>query len=429
MHVSLQSVRAFLTGLSTIFGALALCIPVQAAEITIACGSVGQERQLCEEGVARWSEQTGHQAKVIATPDSSTERLAMYQLLLRERHNTVDVYMMDVIWPGLLHEYLLDLSPYIDDVDAFFPNLIANDTINGRLIALPWYVDTGLLYYRKDLLEQYNYKVPETWDDLERIATDVQRRERARNPEFWGYVWQGSDYEGLTCNVVEWLVSHGAGNVVDEDQTITVNNELAVQALSQAAGWVGSISPQAVLEYREEDARAHFERGDALFMRNWPYAWSLGNNPETSSVAGNIGVAVLPRGVDGQPTGALGGWHLGVTQATQHPEVAADLVRFLTSEAEQRRRADYSYLPTRTVLYSDIGLTASNALFAPVGKSLTNVALRPSSATGRIYKYVSRYLSQETHAVLAGEKPAEEAVQSIAQRIVEKSLGEFSMLQ
>lgn len=400
--------------------------PVRAATITIACGAVGIERQLCEEGAARWAERSGHQVDVIATPESSTERLAMYQLLLRERHDTVDVFQIDVIWPGLLHRYLLDLTAYIPDKNAFFPNLIANNTIEGRLIAMPWYVDTGLLYYRADLLQKYGHAVPQTWDDLERVAADVQARERTRNPDFWGYVWQGSDYEGLTCNVVEWLVSAGAGNVVNDDGTITLDSPLAAQALDRAAGWVGTITPPAVLDYREEEARAFFEAGNAVFMRNWPYAWSLGN-AESSSVAGKIGVTVLPRGEQGQPTGALGGWQLGVTKATKHPELAADLVRHLTGADEQRLRAEFGYLPTRSVLYRESDITSQNAVFAPVGEALSNVALRPSSATSRTYKYVSRYLSQETHRVLAGELPGEAAVESIAQRIEQKSLGSLTL--
>ncbi|MCH8532731.1 MAG: ABC transporter substrate-binding protein [Saccharospirillum sp.] len=397
-----------------------------AVKVVIACGAVGIERQLCIEGAERWASQTGNEVDVIATPESSTERLAMYQLLLRERHDTVDVFQIDVIWPGLLHQWLLDLTPYINDQDAFFPNLVANNTIEDRLIALPWYVDTGLLYYRQDLLQQYGHSVPETWHDLERIALDVQNQQRSRSPDFWGYVWQGSDYEGLTCNIVEWLVSADAGNVVNENQEVTLNNQAAIGALEQAAGWVGQITPSEVLDYREEDARAHFESGNALFMRNWPYAWSLGNR-EGSAVAGKIGVTVLPRGDNGQSTGALGGWQLGVTQATRHPDEAVDLIRFLTSEAEQRRRTEHGYLPTRSALYEDPSVTGQNPLFEPVGRALENVALRPSSATDRLYKHVSRYLSQETHDVLAGRKTAEAAVESITQRIVDKSLGRYSV--
>lgn len=397
-----------------------------AVKVVIACGAVGIERQLCIEGAERWASQTGNEVDVIATPESSTRRLAMYQLLLRERHDTVDVFQIDVIWPGLLHRWLLDLTPYINDQEDFFPDLVSNNTINNRLIALPWYVDTGLLYYRQDLLQEYGHSVPETWRDLERIALDVQNQHRTRNPDFWGYVWQGSDYEGLTCNIVEWLISANAGNVVNENQEVTLNNRAAIGALEQAAGWVGRISPIEVLDYREEATRAHFEAGNALFMRNWPYAWSLGNRPD-SAVAGKIGVTVLPRGENGPSAAALGGWQLGVTKSTRHPEEAVDLIRFLTGESEQRRRAEHGYLPTRSDLYEDPGLSDQNPLFEPVGRALENVALRPSSATDRRYKHVSRYLSQETHEVLAGRKNAEEAVESITRRIVEKSLGQYSV--
>lgn len=398
--------------------------PAQSVELTIACGAVGMERQVCIDGANRWAEQTGHSVDVVATPQSSTERLAMYQLLLRERHNTVDVFQIDVIWPGLLGDYLLDLSPYVSDTDAFFPNLMANNTVDGRLIAMPWYVDTGLLYYREDLLEQYGHPIPQTWDELETIAADVQRGERSRNGNFWGYVWQGSDYEGLTCNIMEWLVSSNAGTVVNTSGVVTLDNDRATSIIGQAAGWINTISPPAVLDYQEEDARAHFEAGNALFMRNWPYAWRLANEPE-SAVSGKVGVTVLPQGDSGAPSGALGGWQLAVTQATRYPDLAADLVRFLTSEPEQRRRTEYGYLPTRTALYQEPELTRDNAVFAPVGKALQNVAVRPSSATGRTYKYVSRYLSGEIHEVLRGSKTTTEALASITDRIVERGLGDL----
>ncbi|WP_028672644.1 ABC transporter substrate-binding protein [Saccharospirillum impatiens] len=412
-----------IAGVVSLWAAL-FATPVTAVELTIACGAVGLERQVCIDGANRWAQQTGHSVDVIATPQSSTERLAMYQLLLRERHNTVDVFQIDVIWPGLLGEYLLDLSPYVPDSSAFFPNLMANNTVDDRLIAMPWYVDTGLLYYREDLLEQYGHPVPQTWNELEAIATDVQRGERSQNGNFWGYVWQGNDYEGLTCNVMEWLVSNNGGTVVDASGVVTLDNDRASDIIGQAASWIDTISPPAVLDYQEEDARAHFEAGNALFMRNWPYAWRLANEPE-SKVAGKVGVTVLPRGETGAPSGALGGWQLAVTQATRYPNLSVDLVRFLTSEGEQRRRAEFGYLPTRTALYQEAELTRDNAVFAPVGQALENVAVRPSSATGRTYKYVSRYLSGEVHEVLRGNKAAPEALASITDRIVERGLGEL----
>ncbi len=410
-------------GAATVAAAL-LSAPALAVELTIACGAVGIERQVCIDGANRWAEQTGHSVDVVATPQSSTERLAMYQLLLRERHNTVDVFQIDVIWPGLLGEYLLDLSPYVPDTDAFFPNLMANNTVDGRLIAMPWYVDTGLLYYRKDLLERYGHTVPQTWDELEAIATEVQRGERSQNGNFWGYVWQGSDYEGLTCNVMEWLVSSNAGTVVSTQGVVTLDNDRAARIIDQAAGWIDTISPPAVLEYQEEDARAQFEAGNALFMRNWPYAWRLANEPE-STVSGKVGVTVLPQGDSGAPSGALGGWQLAVTEATRYPELSADLVRFLTSESEQRRRAEFGYLPTRSALYDEPELTQNNAVFEPVGQALENVAVRPSSATGRTYKYVSRYVSGEIHEVLRGTKSTTDALASITDRIVERGLGDL----
>ena len=162
-----------------------------------------------------------------------------------------------------------------------------------------------------------------------------------------GFVFQAKAYEGLTCNALEWIDSFGGGQIVAEDGSITINNEQAAAALELAASWIGDIAPEGVLNYAEEESRGVFQSGNAVFMRNWPYAWALGNAPD-SPIAGKIGVTQLPKGgEDGKHTGVLGGWQLAVSKYSQNAELAVDLVRHLTSPEEQKRRAiKGSYNPT-----------------------------------------------------------------------------------
>ncbi|MEZ4729369.1 MAG: extracellular solute-binding protein [Caldilineaceae bacterium] len=186
--------------------------------------------------------------------------------------------MIDVIWPGILAEHLIDLAPYVENPDAYFQRIMQNNTVDGALVGIPWFTDAGLLYYRTDLLEKYGYSAPPaTWAELEEMATTIQEGERASNPDFWGFVWQGNAYEGLTCDALEWQVSNGGGEIVEADGTISINNEYAAAAFDRAAGWVNTISPPGVVGYQEEDARGVWQAGNAAFMRNWPYAYSLGN--------------------------------------------------------------------------------------------------------------------------------------------------------
>jgi trehalose/maltose transport system substrate-binding protein len=205
---------------------------------------------------------------------------------------------------------------------------------------VPWFTDAGLLYYRKDLLDKYGKQPPQTWQELEATAKEVQEGERGSGGgDIWGYVFQGKAYEGLTCNGLEWIRSFGGGEIVDAEGKITANNEQAAQALTWAAGTVRTIAPEGVLNYSEEESRGVFQSGNAVFMRNWPYAWALAQATD-SRIKDKVGVAALPKGGEnGQNAGCLGGWQLAVSKYSDSAEAAIDLARYLASRDEQKRRA------------------------------------------------------------------------------------------
>lgn len=399
---------------------LLLTAGAQAAEVAISCGAVGAELQLCQEGTAAWAEKTGHTVQLVSTPNSSTERLSLYQQLLSAQSGDIDVFQIDVVWPGMLSQHLLDLSPYTNGAEEnHFPPLVTNNTVDGQLVAMPWFTDAGVLYYREDLLEKYDQPVPETWEDLTQTAALIQEAEReAGNSKLWGYVWQGRSYEGLTCNALEWVKSHNGGTLVDREGKVTINNPQAVEALDRARGWIGTISPESVLNYTEEEARGVFQSGNAVFMRNWPYAWSL-SQAEDSPVKGKVGVVALPKGgEDGTHAGTLGGWQLAVSKYSQNPEVAADLVAFLTSYEEQKRRAiEGSYNPTIPALYEDEQVLKQVPFFGTLYETFANGVPRPSSATGDSYGRVSNAFFNTVHGVLSGSEEPEAALASLEQQL------------
>jgi len=191
---------------------------VRAATLSISCGAVGVEMRLCQQGVDAWVQQTGNQVKIVATPNSSTERFALYQQILASHSSDIDILQIDVVWPGTLAPHLVDLSQYIgkDDTRQFFAALIANDTVAGRLVAIPWFTNAGVLYYRKDLLQKYHAAPPTTWQQLTTTARRIQNAERkAGNPRMYGFVFQAKGYEGLTCDALEWIDSFGGGTLID----------------------------------------------------------------------------------------------------------------------------------------------------------------------------------------------------------------------
>lgn len=374
-----------------------------AVTVTLACGSVGQELQLCKDGAARWSKRTGNTVKIFESPNLTNDRLGLYQQQLAAKSSDIDVYQLDVVWPGLLSQHFIDLKSKIPaaEVNANFKGIIAADTVNGKLIAMPWFTDAGVLYYRTDLLKKYGYKsAPKTWAELATMAKKIQNGEQKTNKAFAGYVFQGKNYEGLTCNALEWVASFGGGSIIDDNGKITINNAKAAAALDAAASWVGTISPKGVTTYDEEPARGIFQSGNAAFMRNWPYAWALGQSDD-SKIKGKIGVAPLPAGPGGSPAATLGGWQLGVSTYSKNQDAAVALVRYLTGPDEQKIRAiEGSYNPTIVSLYKDKDILKANPFFGSLLDVFTNAVARPSGPTKDKYNQVSQAFSTAVTDVL-----------------------------
>lgn len=388
----------------------------EAGEITLRVfgGSVGQELALTQAAAGRYMEQNPNvTVEVVDTPDMVEDRSGVYLQLFEAQSAEGDVFQIDVIWPGDYQEHFLDLYDYgaEDIASEHFDAIIENNTVDGRLVGIPWFTDAGLLYYRTDLLEKYGYDgPPETWDELEEMANTIQEGEREEgNQDFWGYVWQGNAYEGLTCDALEWIKSNDGGTIVSPEGVITINNPQAIEIVDQAAGWVGTISPPGVTGYAEEDARLTWHAGNAAFMRNWPYAYSLSQG-EDSAVAGNFDVAVLPAGDAGNGAATLGGWQLAVSRYSAHPEQAADLALFLASPEEQKIRAiEGSFNPTVKSLYEDEEVLAANPFFGSLYDVFTNAVARPSTVTAPQYAETSTLFYNSVHSVLTGDSDAETA--------------------
>jgi trehalose/maltose transport system substrate-binding protein len=400
--------------------------PARAETVSIVCGAVGAELEICKSLAETWAQQTGNSIKIVSAPNSTTERLALYQQLLAAGSADVDVFEIDTIWPGILGSYFIDLAPYTKGAEQEnFPSIIQNDTRDGKLIAMPIYTDAGLLYYRKDLLEKYGLQPPQTWDDLSAAARKVQDGERAAgNPGMQGFVFQGKAYEGLTCDALEWVASFGGGTIVDASGKVTIDNPNAALAFDTAAGWLKSIAPQGVLNYSEEESRGVFQSGNAVFMRNWPYAWPLSQGAD-SPVKGKVGVAQIPKGgADGKHVSTLGGWQMAVSKYSKHQAIAADLVVFLTSKASQRIWAiKGGYTPAIPALYKDPDVMAANPFFAQLFDTFVAAQPRPSTVTGGKYNQVSNEFWNAAYDVLSGKTSGKDAVAALQVKLNRLSHG------
>ncbi|BDU50859.1 ABC transporter substrate-binding protein [Haliovirga abyssi] len=383
--------------------------------IKIASGAVGNELELMKKA-AKWytDEHPNVEIKVWDTPDSTTDRLGLYLQFMEAKSPEIDIYQIDVIWPGDMAEHLVDLYQYGAKavVGDHFPAIVKNNTVDGKLVAMPFFTDAGMLYYRKDLLAKYGLTPPKTWDDLEIAAKKIQAGERAAgNQDFQGFVWQGDAYEGLTCDALEWIKSNGGGSIVSPDKKITINNPNAIEAINRAKNWVGTISPKGVTGMAEESARAVWQSGNAAFMRNWPYAYSLGNSKD-SVIKGKFDVSALPAGKSGMGAATLGGWQLAVSKYSEHKAIAADVTLFLTSKRVQKMRAiEGSYNPTIKSLYKDKDVLAAAPFFGSLYNVFTSAVARPSTATAPNYAKTSQKFYTAVYDVLTGKQDAKTAME------------------
>ncbi|PHQ85610.1 MAG: ABC transporter substrate-binding protein [Thalassobium sp.] len=411
MTITVKSamMRTTAAALAVAFGATA----VAAVEITYVSGAVGNAVEDFKTIVAPWEEATGNTVTLVPMPSSTTDQFGQYRLWLAAGNGDIDLYQTDVIWAPQLADHFVDLSEAAADlVGLHFPSIIESQTVDGKLVALPIFTDAPALYYRADLLEKYDADVPTTWEELTVTAQMIQDGERSEgDDDIWGFVWQGNAYEGLTADALEWVKSSGGGQIIEPDGTISINNEKAVAAIELAASWVGTISPEGVISYQEEDSRGVWQTGNAVFMRNWPYAYGLGNGDD-SAVAGLFGVTTLPTG-QGYDTSAatLGGWNVAVSKYSENQEAAISLAIYLASEEAQKTRALVaSNLPTIMSLYEDADIAEQQPIIPQWEDVFLQAVPRPSAPTRQDYNEVSTLFFSAVHSVLSGDEDAATAL-------------------
>jgi len=367
-----------------------------------------QRKHLSEEVLRQFESETGIRVKHLPAPETSQGQLTLIRELLGE-NDTPDVLGIDVVWPGLLDDALLDLKPFFSsELSAAEPDLVSSYTVNGRVVAVPYHPHVGVLNYRTDLLRKYGYRLPpQTWSELEKMAFRIQEGERAAgNHSFWGLVWPGAADECLTCLALEWQASEGGGRIIESNRTISVNNESAIRAWQRAAHWIGWISPPNVTAYEELDSVNQFENsGKAAFSLGWMSDYFL-TNLAKPMIYGKMGLTSVPSGKVG--VGTLGGFGLGISKRSKHQREAIALVKFLLhKEAELEVASKSAELPTGTVFYRLPtilkGYSRSIQAGQPPGDGIVS---RPSTVVGRNYEEVSHAYAGAVHSVLTGEKSA-----------------------
>jgi multiple sugar transport system substrate-binding protein len=379
--------------------------------LRVSGSAVGAEGEILARQITRFQQASSAlDVEVQQTPDDATQRHQLSVQWLNAEVGTPDVLQLDVVWTPEFAAagWILPLDRFAPPRADLFPASLEANTWRGRLYAVPWFIDVGMLYWRTDLLP----RPPATLDEL---AADSRRAGS-------GFVWQGARYEGLVTVFQEVLGGYG-GTILGPDHEVLVDAPPGVRALTYLRDLIRQgLSPQEVLTWHEEETRFAFQNGQALFLRNWPYAYPLLAGPG-SRVAGRFAVAPMPAAPGGAPTAALGGGQLAINAHSRFPDAAWRLVAYLTAPEQMLERAEaVGQYPARRSVWRSPRLAA--ALRQPpdqVLRILESAAPRPATP---IWTELSEILQISLHRALAGQAEPAAALHAAARemdRVIERS--------
>ena len=362
-----------------------------------------------EELIAAFEEEHPNiNVEFLEMPTNTTESRERYLEMFTEEEDAVDVFDADIAWTAeMAHEgYALELDPFIEEDDE----MEINDYFDGSLEAgqydesqwaLPKNLDTGLLYYRSDLVED----PPETWEEL---IDEADEHTGEDGPEF-GYVMQADQYEGLVVNALEFIHGYG-GEVVDENNNVTIHSDETIEALEKMIEVMETVTlPDNITNYDESDTHNTFTNGDAVFARNWSYMQGMTEDEDISEVTGDTEIAPLPS-EPGETAAVLGGWMTMISSETDYPEEAWELMTFIAGEEGQQITAvEGGEAPTLEELYDNDDILGAVPLFAE-DEFVETLEEASPRITSPAYTEISNIMQVEIYEAVIGDQTVEEAV-------------------
>jgi multiple sugar transport system substrate-binding protein len=344
----------------------------------------------------------------ISGPWSTDERQNIYVRSFLSG-DPIELVYMDVIWIAKFAAkgWIMPLDRWFTPQlqEKFLPNAVEAGRYHGRSFRVPVRADVGMLYYRRDLVPT----PPKTWEEFDNVC-----RQAPHSPGRSCIVFQGMQYEGLVCNFLEYLWGRG-GEVIDAKGRVVLNSPQARDALRFMRrlinkGW----APKAVLTYQEQQSLSAFAEGKAVFMRNWPYAWTILNRPG-SPLRGKVGIAPLIHKAGYESAGALGGWGLGIAHGIEDPEAAWRFIAFATSpEAQRILHVRRGAVPSRKALFADPEILRGSPYYKDLYAIVMRARPRPVLPD---YPRISDTIQKHVSAVLAGVETPDEAVTIMARTI------------
>ncbi len=367
-------------------------------------GGSPEEVDFWENVIYDFNQKYDYNLILVRQPTYTDQRKQSLIISLEGKQPDPDLFLMDVVWINqFIHSNWLEpldtfakqddfiTKPYFDKV----LNLV--DKYNDKLFALPVFMDVALLYYRTDLVT----KPPETWNQLKELSLRFQNEQKIKNKSFDGFLWQGAQYEGLVCSFLEFISSNGGSILKNDSVKInSTNNKTALQFMQDLIHKY-KISPEnTYTEMKEEEVRREFQKGNAMFERNWTYAWQL-HNSDKSNVKGKVGMTILPHFKGHSSVSTLGGWHIGISKYSDKKEKAWKFIKYVTSYKVQKKMVlTIGWNPARKDIYDDEELIQKLPHLKTLKNVFDNTIARP---TVPYYAQISEVIQRNVNNCLANK--------------------------
>ena len=354
-------------------------------------------------------EAQGLEAELFEFPEEADEQRNQFTQRAQAKSPECDIFYADDVWTAEFasQKWIYDLTPYVQErASEFVPATLETVKYADKRWGVPKQTNAGFLYYRTDQVAS----APATWQD-------VYAEAEAKG----GIAYQGAAYEGLTVNFLELAFAAGGKVLSDDGKKSEINSPENLKALQlMVDGIKNGAVPKAVTTYMEEPARRAFEAGRVTYMRNWPYAFSLGN--DAPKVKGKFEVAPFPSWEGGGKAGILGGHNLVISAFSKNPGGSLKLIDFLTSEeVETQDAAEFSLAPTLTVTYDDPAVTKALPFAAELKQAVEQAKSRPVSP---VYTQISQAIYKNVNAALSGQMEPQEAIET-ANGEIDQALATF----
>ena len=396
-----------------IFSLFAVQCGTTKKEFTIWIGGSPEEVDFWAGLIKQYEKQSGEEVQLVRQPTYTDQRRQGLVISLEAKQPNPDLFLMDVVWINqfIKSGWLQPLTPYVKksnfSTGVFFQGVLNSvDKYNDSLYALPVFMDVGLFYYRNDLLEKFGFKgPPQTWNELVKQCEKIMPVERKNNMNFNGFDWQGAQYEGMVCDFLEFIASNGGG-ILDNGK-INLNTPENLKALRFMHDLIYEYKispPNTYTEMKEEDVRRAFQTGNAIFERNWAYAWNL-HQSKDSPVRGKVGISLLPHFDDHESVSTLGGWHIGMSKYSDVKNEAWNFIKYVTSyDVQKQLLIKVGWNPGRKDIYSDSTLLTQIPRLKILYDAFRHTVARP---TIPYYPQLSEIIQRNVNDCLANKiKPA-----------------------